>query len=917
MRRGLILFIALLLLAPAAWAQITAISDIQTVPDPEADDASPLVGQTVTIQGWVTFESMSMGGNKFYVADAPGAWSGIYVYTGDTDYELGFGWEVEVTGEVTEYYGLTEFDASAGTVTVLSDSVDWTNLPAAVAYTDVTLAELQTVAGAEPYESVLIRISDPGLNCVEAPNNFGEWDIGDGTNSVAVDNPADAVFGYYFDPVVDMPFEYVQGVLNYTYSEYKILPEIAHDLKVAEDPDSGWYTPIWWFQQVRPMDMAPVEDANGTWAARDESYSSSARYDGQVDPDTVTIHGIVTMPSGLSYAGAGVKFIFSDYDTPLEGAPWSAVLSYDPDSTTFPQLFVGDEIVVTGYISEYNTSQSNMTELFVTEPVQFLSPANPVPEPVPLTTAEVRDPQIVEQYGTVFIKVYNSSVTNDNLNFELFAIDDDLGDDVFSALVDDDSDSMTGYQVPPIGTLIDSLWGWIYHHYGSMDPATEFDWAYKIEPLYPADIVIGEGPPNFLSVARDPGTPGADEVVTVDASISDNSAVISASIMYRIADGDWQEAAMTNVGGIDWEGEIPAQPAGTDIWYYLVAEDDNSTTTTSPSDIETELYGYVTNGTDLTIQDVQYTVFEYGPSRYEGYQVTVSGVVTDLAVNAAEFGNSTYGNCYFIQTGTDAPFSGLAVMIPEGIATPAMGDEITVTGTIDESGEGDWNFKWGNLTRMVDVIGATIDASGQSYETYDVTCAEVNAALESYESVVVKFTDAEITSVNSYDWTFTDASGETMLLDDDMLPDGDPALDLLDAADVGTTFDIVQGVLVYTFGSWKVELRDQGDLGVEGVSDEAATLPTEFALEQNYPNPFNPSTTISYAVPVAGNVKVLVYNHLGQLVRTLVDADQRAGSYSVYWNGRNEADAPVASGTYFLRLVADNRQLVRKMVLVK
>ena len=54
-----------------------------------------------------------------------------------------------------------------------------------------------------------------------------------------------------------------------------------------------------------------------------------------MDGDTVTLKGVVTMPTGLSYAGDGVKFIFSD----INGGPWSAILCYDPDNSAFPVLF--------------------------------------------------------------------------------------------------------------------------------------------------------------------------------------------------------------------------------------------------------------------------------------------------------------------------------------------------------------------------------------------------------------------------------------------------------------------------------------------------------------------------------------------------------------------------------------------------
>ncbi len=57
--------------------------------------------------------------------------------------------------------------------------------------------------------------------------------------------------------------------------------------------------------------------------------------------------------------------------------------------------------------------------------------------------------------------------------------------------------------------------------------------------------------------------------------------------------------------------------------------------------------------------------------------------------------------------------------------------------------------------------------------------------------------------------------------------------------------------------------------------------PKEYELSQNYPNPFNPATTIKYAVPVTGQVKMSVYNSMGQIVKVLVNEVQTSGAYNV------------------------------------
>jgi hypothetical protein len=91
--------------------------------------------------------------------------------------------------------------------------------------------------------------------------------------------------------------------------------------------------------------------------------------------------------------------------------------------------------------------------------------------------------------------------------------------------------------------------------------------------------------------------------------------------------------------------------------------------------------------------------------------------------------------------------------------------------------------------------------------------------------------------------------------------------------------------------------------------------PGRIALAPNYPNPFHPRTTIEYALPAAADVRLLVYNVQGRVVRRLVDERQPSGHKKVVWQGRDDAGRAVASGVYFLRLDAGDRQLTRKMIL--
>ena len=90
-------------------------------------------------------------------------------------------------------------------------------------------------------------------------------------------------------------------------------------------------------------------------------------------------------------------------------------------------------------------------------------------------------------------------------------------------------------------------------------------------------------------------------------------------------------------------------------------------------------------------------------------------------------------------------------------------------------------------------------------------------------------------------------------------------------------------------------------------------IPTVYALEQNYPNPFNPSTNIEFSLPEnVGNVKLSIYNTLGEKVAELVNTALTAGKYSYQWNAQN-----VATGMYIYELRTDKFVSVKKMMLVK
>ena len=108
------------------------------------------------------------------------------------------------------------------------------------------------------------------------------------------------------------------------------------------------------------------------------------------------------------------------------------------------------------------------------------------------------------------------------------------------------------------------------------------------------------------------------------------------------------------------------------------------------------------------------------------------------------------------------------------------------------------------------------------------------------------------------------------------------------------------------------QVDNSGSFKYSNVTEVNYTVPTVFSLSQNYPNPFNPNTIISYSLPQASNVKLSVYNALGQMVKVLENESKEAGTYNISFNA-----SELSSGIYFYKIEAGQFSQTRKMMLVK
>ncbi len=179
----------------------------------EGDDGtypSPAEGKAVNTSGIVTAVDE---GTAYFIQDGAGAWNGIYVYDMNAVTQ---GDEVALTGEVVEYFGLTQL-TNISAFEVVSNG---NTLPEA---TTVSTADANT----EDYESVLVKVENAECTDADTENNYGMWTVDDGSGALLIDDDL-----FAFVPTAGTNYN-VTGVGFYSYSAAKILPRSADDIEEA------------------------------------------------------------------------------------------------------------------------------------------------------------------------------------------------------------------------------------------------------------------------------------------------------------------------------------------------------------------------------------------------------------------------------------------------------------------------------------------------------------------------------------------------------------------------------------------------------------------------------------------------------------------------------------------------------------
>lgn len=650
-----------------------------------------------------------------------------------------------------------------------------------------------------------------------------------------------------------------------------------------------------------------------------------------VSGDTVIVTGVVmnapyegANPDStvMLHAGAAAFFL---QDTSM--TEWSGILVRDPDaSTSFAILDTGYIVKFKAVVNEYyTTTQLNAVDFQAQDVIGIQSR----PKPVLLTLDSLvvkgsgNPNYLAEKWEGVYVEFKNVTTTEPGvLGYNTFRIFDN---DNSNIVVGNSADYWRVTPAPLPGTKLDRIRGYI-----ETRTNIQGGW-FMINPVYPDDIVYGEVlPPNISDVVRDKGVVKLGESVTVSAKIIDrDGSVASAKIIYDVDSVNQAAIDMSTADSI-WTGVIPAFNDSVFVAYYILAVDNDGNLSYSPTDTVTSRYFYKVLNRDLTIQDVQYSPFGSGFSGYHNYTVTVTGVVTADTSDIPGFSGS--GARVHIQNGV-GPWSGILIFGAESEGL-VRGDKVQVTGIVNET------FgvtRIGNLDQGVQVtpLGTGVEPEATLLLTSDIDGANSGELpAESYEGVLIKYENVTVVDENADGNPGPDEGtggnrnfGEILVADGSAvqtrveLQEGNNDYHNFWSADLenepirvidGATFDVLAGIMYYSFGNYKLIPRKNSDfVGYTDVEENVVT-PKVFALSQNYPNPFNPTTIIQYSIPTNNFVTLKVYDVLGREVKTLVSKEQSAGVYNVEFNASS-----LTSGVYFYRIEAGSFVSVRKLMLLK
>ncbi len=637
--------------------------------------------------------------------------------------------------------------------------------------------------------------------------------------------------------------------------------------------------------------------------------------------DTVRTRGIVVTDGGLSEVPSGsvqggnrpFVFLVDTAGGPVAG-PWKGieVMGVYTNSSgqqvphpNITNVIAGDIVEVIGRVGVFNNGLQ--LEVLDANSFSIVGSTTTMPTPAVVSVGDLNDvnrnniPTTGEQWEGAFVDLQNVTVVEmipfaggSRISFNVADGNGNLINvsDRFLAMklpshqtVNPASPAMTGSFAPPVvGTFYSSLKG-VIRHDGNGCFTGNGTRGYELHPFDASHFTVGFSPPLITNFNRDPSIPTSNQDVELTFNVADADGTADTVMVYWSADASVSSSAFTGtpatlVAGTtdDYSFNIPAQPNGTFVRYYVRAVDNDNNESFFPATAvgatEPSVDFYFVRNNGMQIQDIQFTLAQNGASPYAGRPVTVKGFVT-ASTKIFDLG------FLYIQDTSSAEWAGIWC-VGNNITQFFRDEEVEVTGTVEE---------FFGFTRLQ---VATAQLTGNRHKVAPVVLDPSDAAmntpqnLEKYESMLIEYRDpnndklvinqpnigfGEFRISNDLNATNDEsrriATGRsvgttaffslwTSLITDSLWITQDGELEVPPVITSDTmTMDAVQGIMFFGFSNFKLLPRNNDDFIGLNVPLDSTNLPqsTVSILEVNplegiriYPNP---ATDFVY-VDVAG-----------------------------------------------------------------
>jgi serine protease AprX len=417
--------------------------------------------------------------------------------------------------------------------------------------------------------------------------------------------------------------------------------------------------------------------------------------------------------------------------------------------------------------------------------------------------------------------------------------------------------------------------------------------------------------------------PLANLPITISARIVDNTNIAEAGIKYRLNDGAIIEQSLDSIGLNIYASELPFTDTeveyGDSIFYQIFATDNASTPNSAYLPSLDTFYGFEiieTNGQILVIDDA--AGVSKSPKTSHSF-FTIQNILAneayylenDVMDNALNHDWNNY-DLIVISSGdnTETINNGpvqeaIMLHLNAGKSVLLEGGEVGYDHRENEVGAAlgisSWNSDGpSDLTLNTSLSGQLLSSPYQLPPSIGITGTGGFSDWGTQDQLSL--------SGNQIELYFTDGSSNVFV---NSYQNGHIGLiaNNLDAFDE----DSHKTAVVANMAKYLI------DATFTGIDDDATQMSGQFRLNGNFPNPFNPSTQISFYIPAAGDVRLDVYNTLGQRVDARLLNYSASGEYQLQWNAESVVSSfPIASGLYFYALTFNGNEVINgKMMLLK